>query len=155
VITGTGTMLCYSWLVIYKLSDPMVHSHWILFDRLLHSMYNWWTGCLIIYVRNYVYRFVYNCPSLFGASFALAWWVILISLLKWLDKCISVPVCFITYGRTNTVYRQWDSRVVLKRLLKMKDYFDSILFLSLDWSLDWTRNVPLTTVRNLAGFAQQ
>ena len=41
---------------IYKLSDPMVYYHWILFYQLSHSMYNWWTECLIIFVWNYVYR---------------------------------------------------------------------------------------------------
>jgi hypothetical protein len=58
-------------------------------------------------------------------DFALAWWVILVILPIWLDKYINVPVCFITYGRTNIIYfRQLDNRVVLKRLLETEGYFD-------------------------------
>ena len=62
--------------------------------------------CIQKCMHSYAYINVYvsNCLSQYGASFALAWWVILISLLKWLDKYINVPVCFITYGRTNIVY---------------------------------------------------
>ncbi len=61
----TKITLCYFWLGIYKLSDPMVWYHWILIDRLLHSLCNWWTGSLLIYVWSYKY----HCLSHFGASF--------------------------------------------------------------------------------------
>ena len=104
-------------MVIDQLSDPMVFSHWILIDQLLHSLCNWWTGCLLIFVWSYVYI----CMQIVRVilSMDLLWldkslWPL---LLVWLDKHMTVPICFITYGWTNIVY--WTIRLlfVLTKLL--------------------------------------
>ncbi len=95
-----GTIVCYSRLVIDKLSDPMAWSHWILIDRLLHSMCNWWTDCLLIFVWSVLCLCIHLSGSFWASLCSNSISHFGYHIQKWLDKHIN---CFTIYGWSDIV----------------------------------------------------
>ena len=132
---SSGITLCYSRLVVDELSDPMDYFHWILIDRLLHSMCNWWTECLLLFVWSLLYLCiqlsVYDCLSHFELVFALARWVILNNIFR-IDLINILMFLFVLLLRVEQIYliRQLDNIFVMSHF-EQYFHFDSINILLL------------------------